>query len=88
MVDSNIKRIVEYEVVPKIVTTTEEGKVRINRVEYELRAKYEKSKNYEVNNNDRETNDISSKMETQNEPTIKNSNDTNDVKKEDTNITQ
>ncbi|ETW54447.1 hypothetical protein PFUGPA_04313 [Plasmodium falciparum Palo Alto/Uganda] len=84
----NNKRIVEYEVVPKIVTTTEEGKVRINRVEYELRAKYEKSKNYEVNNNDRETNDISSKMETQNEPTIKNSNDTNDVKKEDTNITQ
>lgn len=38
----NNKRIVEYEVVPKIVTTTEEGKVRINRVEYELRAKYEK----------------------------------------------
>ncbi|KYN94420.1 exported protein (hyp17) [Plasmodium reichenowi] len=84
----NNKRIVEYEVVPKIITTTDEGKVRINRVEYELRAKYEKSKNYDVNNNDRETNDISSKMETKNEPTIKNSNVTNDVKKEDTNITK
>ncbi|EUT78006.1 hypothetical protein PFAG_05911 [Plasmodium falciparum Santa Lucia] len=81
-------RVVEYEVVPKIVTTTEEGKVRINRVEYELRAKYEKSKNYEVNNNDRETNDTSSNMETKNEPAMKNPNVTNDMTKPKTDTTQ
>ncbi|SOV84313.1 EMP1-trafficking protein [Plasmodium sp.] len=85
----NKSRVVEYEVVPKIVTTKDEGNRKINRVEYEIRAKYDTTRKNEENNNDTETNDISSKVEKKkNEKTMKNQNVANDITKPKTDTTQ